>query len=139
MTIAAPQGLTGKDLAQRLRQGGVECEYADGDFLVLMATPENTQQDLDRAAAALGQAPGPAKRPAPLPLAQGEQVCSIRQAAFSPRETVDASRSLGRVCGLPTVGCPPAVPIAVSGERITPEALALFQRYGIEQVDVLLP
>ena len=139
VTIAAPQGLTGQDLAQRLRQGGVECEYADGDFLVLMATPENSQGDLDRAAAALGQAPGPARRPAPLPLAQGEQVCSIRQAAFSPRETVDASRSLGRVCGLPTVGCPPAVPIAVSGERITPEALALFQRYGIEQVDVLLP
>ena len=139
VTIAVPQGLTGQDLAQRLRQGGVECEYADGDFLVLMATPENSQGDLDRAAAALGQAPGPARRPAPLPLAQGEQVCSIRQATFSPRETVDASRSLGRVCGLPTVGCPPAVPIAVSGERITPEALALFQRYGIEQVDVLLP
>ena len=50
---------------------------------------------------------------------------------------MDAAHSLGRVCGLPTVGCPPAIPIAVSGERITPEALALFAYYGIEQVEVL--
>lgn len=37
----------------------------------------------------------------------------------------------------PTVGCPPAIPIAVSGEQIGPEALELFRRYGVEQVEVL--
>ena len=51
---------------------------------------------------------------------------------------MDAAHSLGRGCGLPTVGCPPAIPIAVSGERITPEALALFEYYGISQVEVLV-
>ena len=136
VTVAAPRGVTGQELAGQLRRQGVECEYADRDFLVLMATPENTPEELAQAAAALGQCPGEANPPQ-LPLARGERACSIRQAAFSPRETVDAAHSLGRVCGLPTVGCPPAIPIAVSGERITPEALALFAYYGIEQVEVL--
>ncbi len=136
VTVAAPRGVTGQELAGQLRRQGVECEYADRDFLVLMATPENTPEELDQAAAALGQCPGEANPPQ-LPLARGERACSIRQAAFAPRETVDAAHSLGRVCGLPTVGCPPAIPIAVSGERITPEALALFAYYGIEQVEVL--
>ena len=134
VTVAAPRGVTGQELAGQLRRQGVECEYADRDFLVLMATPENTPEELAQAAAALGQCPGEANPPQ-LPLARGERACSIRQAAFAPRETVDAAHSLGRVCGLPTVGCPPAIPIAVSGERITPEALALFAYYGIEQVE----
>ena len=136
VTVAAPREVTGQELAGQLRRQGVECEYADRDFLVLMATPENTPEELAQAAAALGQCPGEANPPQ-LPLARGERACSIRQAAFAPRETVDAAHSLGRVCGLPTVGCPPAIPIAVSGERITPEALALFAYYGIEQVEVL--
>ena len=136
VTVAAPRGATGQELAGQLRRQGAECEYADRDFLVLMATPENTPEELAQAAAALGQCPGEANPPQ-LPLARGERACSIRQAAFAPRETVDAAHSLGRVCGLPTVGCPPAIPIAVSGERITPEALALFAYYGIEQVEVL--
>lgn len=136
VTVAAPRRVTGQELAGQLRRQGAECEYADRDFLVLMATPENTPEELAQAAAALGQCPGEANPPQ-LPLARGERACSIRQAAFAPRETVDAAHSLGRVCGLPTVGCPPAIPIAVSGERITPEALALFAYYGIEQVEVL--
>ena len=86
---------------------------------------------------ALGRCSGNTQTPL-LPVARGERVCSIRQAAFAPRETVDAARSLGRICGLPTVGCPPAIPIAVSGERITQEAVALFAYYGIQQVDVLV-
>ena len=136
VTVAAPRGVTGQELAGQLRRQGVECEYADRDFLVLMATPENTPEELAQAAAALGQCPGEANPPQ-LPLARGERACSIRQAAFAPRETVDAAHSLGRVCGLPTVGCPPAIPIAVSGEEITPAALELMQRYGVTEVSVL--
>lgn len=62
---------------------------------------------------------------------------SIRRAVFAPSETVAAEESLGRVCASPTVSCPPAVPIAVSGEVITPEALELFRYYGVRRVDVV--
>ena len=38
LTVKAPSGMTGGALADRLRENGVECEYADPDFLVLMLT-----------------------------------------------------------------------------------------------------
>lgn len=136
LTLRAPLGLTGLDMAERLRQGGAECEYADRDRLVLMATPENAPEDLIRVSAALGVNRAPAAPAASLPLARGERVLSVREALFAPQETVPAEESLGRVCGAPTVSCPPAVPIAVSGERIGAEAAALFQYYGVKTVDV---
>ena len=137
LTLRAPAGLTGLELADRLRRGGAECEYADRDFLVLMTTPGNTAEDLARVSAALGENRAPAAPAVSLPLAKGERALSIREALFAPQESVPAEESLGRVCGAPTVGCPPAVPIAVSGERIGPEALALFRYYGVKRVDVL--
>ncbi|MCI8971488.1 MAG: aminotransferase class I/II-fold pyridoxal phosphate-dependent enzyme [Oscillibacter sp.] len=137
LTLRAPAGLTGLDLADRLRRGGAECEYADRDFLVLMAAPDNAPEDFARVSAALGENRAPAAPAVSLPPARGERVLSVREALFAPQETVPAEESLGRVCGAPTVSCPPAVPIAVSGERIGEAALALFRYYGIKYVDVL--
>ena len=62
---------------------------------------------------------------------------SPREALLSPFETLPAERCLGRILATPCVGCPPAVPIAVCGERLTAEALALFRYYGIEKLDVV--
>ena len=137
LTLAAPAGQSGTALADRLRQGGVECEYADRDFLVLMVTPENNPQDMERLLTALGENRAPHVPLRALPLARGAQVLPIRQALFAPHELVPADRALGRVCGAPTVSCPPAIPIAVSGERIGREALELFRHYGVERVDVV--
>ena len=137
LTVKAPSGMTGGQLADRLRENGVECEYADLNFLVLMLTPENSAADIERIVYALGTNDAIYVPQPPLPLARGERVCSVRKALFAPRETMPAAQSLGRVCGAPTVGCPPAIPVVVSGERIGPEALELFRRYGVEQVEVL--
>lgn len=134
---AAASGYTGFSLAERLRQGGVECEYADREDLVLMATPENTEEDLRRLRLALGRNDRPAlPRPA-LPQARGERAMSVRQALFAPHERIPAAAALGRICAAPTVACPPAIPIAVSGERIGREAVTLFAHYGVEAVDVV--
>ena len=62
---------------------------------------------------------------------------SIREAVFAPHETIPAREALGRVCGSPTVACPPAIPIAVSGEEITQEALILFEHYGFDTIEVV--
>jgi arginine/lysine/ornithine decarboxylase len=63
--------------------------------------------------------------------------CTIRQAVFARQESIPVERALGRVCALPTVACPPAIPIAVSGEEISAAALELFRRYGIRSVAVV--
>ena len=54
LTVKAPSGMTGGALADRLRENGVECEYADPDFLVLMLTPENSAADIERLLHAFG-------------------------------------------------------------------------------------
>lgn len=134
---AASAGLTGMALAERLREGRVECEFADPETVVLMITPENTSEELSRVSRALGVNSAPTHAWPQLPIARGERVCSIREALFAPHETIPVSQAVGRVCGAPTVACPPAIPIAVSGETITPEALSLFRHYGIHDVDVI--
>ena len=137
ITVTAGNGQTGEALADRLRENRIECEYADPDSLVLMLTPENDPEDLHRLVAALGKTSAAPKTGEILPLARGEQVMNVRQALFAPHEQIPAEESLGRICGAPTVSCPPAIPIAVSGERITPEALEIFRYYGVETADVV--
>ena len=138
VTVNAPAGMTGTQLADRLRAHGVECEYADPEYLVLMATPSNTQEDFDRVIAALGVNTAPAALREPLPVAIGERVLSIREALFAPHETISAAEGLGRICAATTVSCPPAIPIAVSGEVIGQAAMELFRHYGVETLDVIL-
>ena len=132
----ASGGLTGAQLAERLRAGGVECEYADERCLVLMVTPENAESDLARISSACGQS----NRPTvclPFPTVRAPRACSIREAMLAPQELVPAARSIGRICGAPTVACPPAIPVAVSGEFITEEAVEVFARCGVTSVSVV--
>jgi arginine/lysine/ornithine decarboxylase len=137
ITLRAPEGLTGIALADRLREQRIECEYADDAYLVLMVTPENPDEDLEKLAEALGENAMPASGGNRLPLLRSEQMCSIRQALFAPHEAVSPEAALGRICGAPTVSCPPAIPIAVSGERISPEMVEWFRHYGVDEIDVL--
>lgn len=137
LTLRTPQGMSGTGLAQHLREHKIECEYADDVFLVLMLTPGNQEEELERLHHILGVNHSPRVQIESLPTARGERVVSIRQALFAPHELIPAEEALGRICGAPTVSCPPAIPIAVSGERIGKEALALFAYYGVKQVDVL--
>ena len=130
--------MSGLLTAEYLQVGCVEAEYADEDYVVLMASGSTDEEAFQFLEDALKHpmTRQPIARPA-LPLAKGERVLSVREALFAPRESIRAAESLGRVCGAPTVSCPPAVPIAVSGERIGPEAVELFQRYGVDTVEVL--
>ena len=131
-------GYTGEALAQCLREQGIECEFADPDYLVLMFTPATTEADIARLTDALLSLPR-REAIAEMPPAMGrpERVMSVRDAAFSPCETVLAAESVGRVLAVATVGCPPAVPIVVSGERIEADAAAQFAYYGIESCVVV--
>ena len=144
---AAALGLTGTALAEALRKYAIECEYADPRYVVLMFTPENPAQDYDRleeaVAAVCAALPGVPECPEPegdtftALAAEAEPVCSVRAAVFAPQQTIPAAEALGRVCAMPTVSCPPAIPIVVSGERVSSAAIELFARYHVETVAVI--
>ena len=111
----------------------MEPEFADEDYLVLMLTPELAERDLIRLEQVLCGLPRKeAVRSAAPRSLPGEQVLSIRSAMLSDHETLPSRQCLGRILAVPTVGCPPAVPILVCGEKITEHALDCLTYYGID-------
>lgn len=144
---AAVLGLSGTEFAEKLRAAKIECEYADPRYLVLMFTPDNPPQDFERLATAVLRIAEELVGPVTLPeetagefadLERGlHRCCTIRQAVFAPQEQLPAEQAVGRICAMPTVSCPPAIPIVVSGEQITPTAAAWMKRYHVEEVSVI--
>ena len=134
LTIQAkPYGYTADRLAELLRQQKIEPEFADPDYLVLMVSAETSEETVAHLEQALLQIPPqpPIAEESPA-FAPAEQVMSIREAALACWETIPAEQSLGRILAVPTVGCPPAVPILVCGERIDAHAMGCFAYYGID-------
>ena len=135
---AKPYGYTGRELSQYLLQRNIVSEFADPDFLVLMLTPENGQAALDAVETALLTVPRrtPISEKPPV-FSPCQRVYSPRDAMLSPMETVPVAESEGRILAAATVGCPPAVPIVVSGERIDAHAIDCFRYYGITHCSVM--
>ncbi|MBE6592479.1 MAG: aminotransferase class V-fold PLP-dependent enzyme [Ruminococcaceae bacterium] len=129
---------SGFELADILREAFIEPEFYDADALVLMATPSLTPTDFDRLEKALLslEPKSTASTEPPLPSVP-ERALSIREAVFSASETVATSDSVGRICASPTVSCPPAVPIVMSGEIIDKRSAELMLYYGIEKISVI--
>ena len=139
ITIAAHEaGYSGYELAAKLREHGCECEFADPDWLVMMLTPENDMRDFERISAAFADFSPRAPRQALTVPAPGEAVMTPREALLAAREIVPAGEAAGRVMASAAVTCPPAVPIAVMGERITAEQAELLLKYGITSVEVVI-
>ena len=163
---AAAMCLDGERLAEQMRKAQIECEYADHQYVVLMGTPENTEQDLSRIehfartfdrmqkVELRQQMPDGreqylyprwedhAKETVPEAAAgistPAIRACTIREAVMAECEEIAVSQAEGRICGAETVSCPPAVPIAVCGEIITQNMIQQFEEYSITKVSVLV-
>lgn len=130
---AEAYGYSGTQIADWLRQNGMEPEFADRDYLVLMMTPELPEGALDRLGQVFRALPRKEVLDHSAPeLIPGEQVLSVRDAMLSDHEILPSKECLGRILAVPTVGCPPAVPILVCGERVTEHALRCLDYYGID-------
>ena len=133
------RGYTGDELAERLRRMGIQGEFADPDHLVLMFSPDTDPNAFQRLSEALQALP---RREALLSLppttSSSQAVLSPREALLSPFETLPTKCCLGRILAAPSVGCPPAVPILICGERIDENAIRQFDYYGISELDVVL-
>ena len=136
---AAAAGYTGRELAQLLRRDGIECEFADREFLVLMPSAETTEAEFGRVEAALRRIPrrdAAAVCAPPLPIP--ERVMRIREAMLSPSRVVPVEEAIGQVMADASAGCPPAVPTVIAGERITADAAACLRYYGFETCRIVI-
>ena len=139
LTIAPKSfGYTGEELAGILIRQKLIPEFYDPDHVVLMVTPQTSDETLDHLQQTLTAIPRRAPiTDAPPPLPSLHTVCTPRKAMLSPSETVPVEDCIGRVLAQPSVSCPPAIPIAVSGEELTEDAVRAFRYWGIETCSVI--
>ncbi len=136
---AVDRGYTGDELHDMLRDHSIECEFADREYLVMMPSADTPEGDLERLLSALrGIAQKEPVKEIPPELPVPEKVLSIREAMFSPRETLPVDLAVGRVLADACVSCPPAVPVIIAGERITPQAAECMKYYNITECDVVV-
>ena len=131
-------GYCGYEIAEKLQGKGIVSEFFDSDYLVLMFTPEISDKELEKLELALLSIPKKREIETKAPrFALPERAMSIREATMSPCEILPAEKCEGRILARLGVTCPPAVPIAVSGEIITPDIIEAFKYYGIKNCTVI--
>jgi len=132
-------GYTGTEMAAILEENGIFPEFYDPDHLVMMLTPETSDEWLNQAEILLSTLPrkNPVVPLLPPKLSIPEKRMTVREASMAPRITVKIDDAVGRVLASPSVGCPPAVPIVVSGEVIDESAVRVFRYFGITECTVV--
>ncbi len=123
------------NFAKYLRDCGIEFEYADNDFVVFMFSPQNTDDDFEKIKNAFENLHIKRNKDVEvIEIPEAERVMTIRDAIFCESEEINVENASGRICASPTVSCPPAVPIAVSGERISEKHIELFRKYNLNKI-----
>jgi len=140
LTVAPKSfGYTGEELARILATNNVVCEFADADYTVCMFSPsvdETVFLRVQTILTSLTRRPTLTERPPAL--FPAKRAMTVRQAMFAPSETVSVNDCVGRILADPTVSCPPAVPIAVCGERLDIAAANALRYYGITDCRVVI-
>ncbi len=138
LTLAAKAyGYTGDELAELLRKDNIECEFSDPDYIVFMFSTSTEDDEINRLKNTLI---GIEKRAAVTQIVSIPvlyRAMSVKDALFSSSEEISTAFAENRVLASPSVSCPPAVPVAVCGERLNAEAIRCFEYYGIKKINVV--
>ena len=135
---AKKYGYTGDELAEILLEKNLVTEFHDPDFLVMMFTPETSDEDLNIIKNALLSIKKREEiKKAPPLFTLSEKKLSVREALFKTRENIAVEEASGRISATLSVACPPAIPIVVSGEIIDEKAIECLKYYGVEKIEVI--
>lgn len=138
---AAESGFNGDEFADNLRKNGAECEFSHRDTVILLMSPMNTEADYKRLGEIVEKSLETTEKrdiqPLAMPTSLPVRVMSIREAALAESEEIPVENAVGRICAAVKVPCPPAVPIAASGEIIDENCVKIFKSYGISSVIVV--
>lgn len=136
--LSKEYGYLGTELSRHLEDNGIVPEFSDSDYLVLMPSPKNTEEELQKLFHTLSALPKREKIPLSPPSPSfPKRAISIREAIMSDSETLPISSCEGRIASAVTLGCPPAIPIAAPGEIIDKNTLSAFEYYGIFECSVV--
>ncbi len=131
-------GYLGEDFSKILEKNNIICEFFDDDYVVLMPSVENGEDELRRLAAVLSKIRArSALNSSEIEIAPPKKVMTVRDAAFAPRELISVDDAFGRTLAVSAVSCPPAVSAIVCGEEFNDSAIALCKKYGFNTVWVV--
>lgn len=131
-------GYTGQQAADYLRRNGVEPEFFDSAFVVLIPSSFNTENDFDRLIHLIEKMPVQKrlsivdKRPSPL-----QMVMDPARAVMLPSIRVPLQKAVGRIAAKTSCPCPPGIPIVMPGELITEQAAACLREYALTEIEVV--
>lgn len=113
-------GRSGFVWADELAQQGIWIEMADAAHLVLICTPQDTEEDFDALARALHAVKAPSERPAsPVPPPTARLQHSPRDAAYGTMTLCSLTGAVGRISAQCVCCYPPGTVTLWPGARIT--------------------
>ena len=130
--------MTGEEFGNRLREHGIEPEYVNDEWAVLMASPFNTEKDFERVANFIENTFGNGfsafeERLSKMP----EKAMSIRKAVFAESEEIKTKEAIGRIAAKLDLPCPPCIALSVPGEVIDERTAELLEKYGVKTINVV--
>ncbi len=136
--------LRGPELSDLFRKQGIECEYADPDFLVTMWTPYNSPKDMLRFTEAAEKIS--ASTDLSRSLEAQKILFKIPKVRYMPREIMylphrtlssDDPSLIGKTAADALIACPPAVSPIVGGEVFDENIVKILRYYGFKTAEVL--
>lgn len=129
---------TAEEFETSLREHGIEPEYVNSEWAVLMFSPFNSERDFERCAKFIEDTFGNgcaafAERIKEMP----QQSLSVREAVFAESESIPVEEAIGRTAASLVLPCPPCIALASPGEIINEEVQRLFITYGIKNINVV--
>ena len=133
-------GINGNDAAEMFRNYGVEPEYSNDKYVVLIPTVFNTDDDFIKLKNAIKniKPKGAAPKMNLFEIPKAEKKLSLRDAFLSKTKVVDIKDSVGLVAAEVLSPCPPGVPVIMPGEIVNENVVNFLLGYGFFKIKVVL-
>lgn len=131
-------GYTGDEFNKLLADKGITPEFYDPDYVVFMFTPYNSVAEiecLEKVMLSVQKKESITSKAPVIPELQ--RGIPVNRAVFMSSVRIDVNDAVGRILASPSVSCPPAIPIAVCGDRLDENSVECFKYYGINEIDVI--
>ncbi len=131
-------GYKGEELYRYFARNKIECEFYNDEYMVFLISPFNSKKDFERFYNALEKLPLKAKgNKTAIEYKLPEKCLTPKEAMTKDSEYINIDEAVGRICAQTVFCCPPGVPIAVGGEKITEQVKKNYKYYGNKTIKVL--
>lgn len=113
---------------------GIEPEFCDGKNAVLICTPFNSSEDLERVERLISSLHGRSCADKPARIRLPRQIMSPREAMLGETEQISTVNAAGRISADSSCPCPPGIPLIMPGELIDNETAELILRSGKKSI-----